>query len=183
MSQAGKELAEILRPTTSTSSRRSRPWASPRRRSDAPPGSRSVRRSCTRRPRSTWPTPSARPVRSITTDAEQRLLFDRARVSRTSRQARRHRRRRDLDRCLDGRARCACLRGVGAEVVAIGTLVTEADSGAARWATTRRWCAPSARYPSFDPMVRVASSRTGTARTTKGPGRYGPGTCASIETR
>ncbi len=65
-------------------------------------------------------------VRSITTDAEQRLLFDRARI-------------RDVagkrvalvdDVISTGASTCAALRllhGVDAEVVAIGTLVTEAS--------------------------------------------------------
>ncbi|MFY9783042.1 MAG: phosphoribosyltransferase family protein [Acidimicrobiales bacterium] len=65
------------------------------------------------------------PVRSITTDAEQRLLFDRARVKDV-----RGRRVAIIDDVISTGASTGAtlrlLRGVGADVVAIGTMVTEA---------------------------------------------------------
>jgi adenine/guanine phosphoribosyltransferase-like PRPP-binding protein len=66
------------------------------------------------------------PVRSITTDADQRLLFDRARVKDVA-----GRRVAIVDDVISTGASTGAalrlLRGVGAEVVAIGTLVTEAS--------------------------------------------------------
>jgi adenine phosphoribosyltransferase len=66
------------------------------------------------------------PVRSITTDAEQRLLFDRARVGDV-----RGKRVAIVDDVISTGASTGAtlrlLRGVGAHVVAIGTLVTEAS--------------------------------------------------------
>ena len=66
------------------------------------------------------------PVRSITTDAEQRLLFDRARIKDVKDQ-----RVAIVDDVIStGAATGAALRllrGVGADIVAIGTLVTEAS--------------------------------------------------------
>jgi len=63
------------------------------------------------------------PVRSITTDAEQRLLFDRARIKDVKDQ-----RVAIVDDVIStGASTGAALRGVGADVVAIGTLVTEAS--------------------------------------------------------
>ncbi|MGD0055402.1 MAG: phosphoribosyltransferase family protein [Acidimicrobiales bacterium] len=68
----------------------------------------------------------AEPVRSITTDADQRLLFDRARISDVA-----GRRVAIVDDVISTGASTGAalrlLRGVGAEVVAIGTLVTEAS--------------------------------------------------------
>lgn len=65
------------------------------------------------------------PVRSITTDAEQRLLFDRARVKDV-----RGRRVAIIDDVISTGASTGAtlrlLRGIGAGVVAIGTMVTEA---------------------------------------------------------
>jgi len=65
------------------------------------------------------------PVRSITTDAEQRLLFDRARIDDV-----RGKRVAIVDDVISTGASTGAtlrlLRGVGANVVAIGTLVTEA---------------------------------------------------------
>ena len=65
------------------------------------------------------------PVRSITTDADQRLLFDRARVPVVE-----GRRVAIVDDVISTGASTGAtlrlLRGVGAEVVAIGTIVTEA---------------------------------------------------------
>jgi adenine phosphoribosyltransferase len=65
------------------------------------------------------------PVRSITTDADQRLLFDRARVKDVQ-----GRRVAIVDDVISTGASTGAtlrlLRGVGAEVVAIGTIVTEA---------------------------------------------------------
>jgi adenine/guanine phosphoribosyltransferase-like PRPP-binding protein len=65
------------------------------------------------------------PVRSITTDAEQRLLFDRARISDVQ-----GKRVAIVDDVVSTGASTGAtlrlLRGVGAEVVVIGTLVTEA---------------------------------------------------------
>ena len=65
------------------------------------------------------------PVRSITTDAEQRLLFDRARIDDV-----RGKRVAIVDDVISTGASTGAtlrlLRGVGADVVAIGTLVTEA---------------------------------------------------------
>ncbi len=65
------------------------------------------------------------PVRSITTDAEQRLLFDRARVKDV-----RGRRVAIVDDVISTGASTGAtlrlLRGIGAGVVAIGTMVTEA---------------------------------------------------------
>ena len=66
------------------------------------------------------------PVRSITTDAEQRLLFDRARLGDV-----RSKRVAIVDDVISTGASTGAtlrlLRGVGAHVVAIGTLVTEAS--------------------------------------------------------
>ena len=68
----------------------------------------------------------AEPVRSITTDVEQRLLFDRARIRDVA-----GRRVALVDDVISTGASTGAalrlLRGVGAEVVAIGTLVTEAS--------------------------------------------------------
>lgn len=68
----------------------------------------------------------AEPVRSITTDAEQRLLFDRARIGDVA-----GRRVAIVDDVIStGASTGAALRllhSVGADVVAIGTLVTEAS--------------------------------------------------------
>jgi adenine/guanine phosphoribosyltransferase-like PRPP-binding protein len=65
------------------------------------------------------------PVRSITTDADQRLLFDRARVPVVQ-----GRRVAIVDDVISTGASTGAtlrlLRGVGADVVAIGTIVTEA---------------------------------------------------------
>jgi adenine phosphoribosyltransferase len=65
-------------------------------------------------------------VRSITTDAEQRLLFDRARIKDVD-----GKRVAIVDDVISTGASTGAslrlLRGVGAEVVAIGTLVTEAS--------------------------------------------------------
>jgi adenine/guanine phosphoribosyltransferase-like PRPP-binding protein len=65
-------------------------------------------------------------VRSITTDAEQRLLFDRARIKDVA-----GRRVAIVDDVISTGASTGTalrlLRGVGAEVVVIGTLVTEAS--------------------------------------------------------
>jgi adenine phosphoribosyltransferase len=65
------------------------------------------------------------PVRSITTDAEQRLLFDRARVKDVA-----GRRVAIVDDVVSTGASTGAtlrlLRGVGADVVVIGTIVTEA---------------------------------------------------------
>ncbi|HTB08926.1 MAG TPA: phosphoribosyltransferase family protein, partial [Acidimicrobiales bacterium] len=64
------------------------------------------------------------PVRSITTDAEQRLLFDRARISDVQ-----GKRVAIVDDVVSTGASTGAtlrlLRGVGADVVVIGTLVTE----------------------------------------------------------
>jgi len=66
------------------------------------------------------------PVRSITTDAEQRLLFDRARIKDVKDQ-----RVAIFDDVISTGASTGAalrlLRGVGADIVAIGTLVTEAS--------------------------------------------------------
>jgi adenine phosphoribosyltransferase len=66
------------------------------------------------------------PVRSITTASEQRLLFDRARIDTV-----RAKRVAIVDDVISTGASTGAalrlLRGVGAEVVAIGTLVTEAS--------------------------------------------------------
>lgn len=66
------------------------------------------------------------PVRSITTDADQRLLFDRARIDTVA-----GRRVAIVDDVISTGASTGAalrlLRGVGANVVAIGTLVTEAS--------------------------------------------------------
>ncbi|MFZ1063182.1 MAG: phosphoribosyltransferase family protein [Acidimicrobiales bacterium] len=68
------------------------------------------------------------PVRSITTDSEQRLLFDRARIKDVK-----GRRVAIVDDVISTGASTGAalrlLRGVGADIVAIGTLVTEAS----RW--------------------------------------------------
>jgi adenine phosphoribosyltransferase len=65
------------------------------------------------------------PVRSITTDVEQRLLFDRARIDDVK-----NRRVAIVDDVISTGASTGAslrlLRGAGADVVAIGTLVTEA---------------------------------------------------------
>jgi adenine phosphoribosyltransferase len=65
------------------------------------------------------------PVRSITTDAEQRLLFDRARVPDVA-----GRRVAIVDDVVSTGASTGAtlrlLRGVGADVVVVGTIVTEA---------------------------------------------------------
>jgi adenine phosphoribosyltransferase len=66
------------------------------------------------------------PVRSITTDAEQRLLFDRARIGDV-----RDKRVAIVDDVISTGASTGAtlrlLRGVGAKVVVIGTMVTEAS--------------------------------------------------------
>jgi adenine phosphoribosyltransferase len=66
------------------------------------------------------------PVRSITTSAEQRLLFDRARIPSV-----RGRRVAIVDDVISTGASTGAalrlLRGVGAEIVSIGTLLTEAS--------------------------------------------------------
>ena len=66
------------------------------------------------------------PVRSITTDADQRLLFDRARIKNVA-----GRRVAIVDDVISTGASTGAalrlLRRVGADVVAIGTLVTEAS--------------------------------------------------------
>lgn len=66
------------------------------------------------------------PVRSITTNADQRLLFDRARIASVAGQ-----RVAIVDDVISTGASTGAalrlLRGVGANVVAIGTLVTEAS--------------------------------------------------------
>lgn len=68
----------------------------------------------------------AEPVRSITTDVDQRLLFDRARID-----AVKGKRVAIVDDVISTGASTGAtlrlLRGIGAEVVAIGTLVTEAS--------------------------------------------------------
>jgi adenine/guanine phosphoribosyltransferase-like PRPP-binding protein len=68
----------------------------------------------------------AEPVRSITTDVDQRLLFDRARVGAVA-----GRRVAIVDDVISTGASTGAalrlLRRVGAEVVAIGTIVTEAS--------------------------------------------------------
>jgi adenine phosphoribosyltransferase len=66
------------------------------------------------------------PVRSITTDADQRLLFDRARLSDVE-----GKRVAIVDDVISTGASTGAtlrlLRGIGANIVAIGTLVTEAS--------------------------------------------------------
>lgn len=66
------------------------------------------------------------PVRSITTDTDQRLLFDRARIKDVQ-----GKRVAIVDDVISTGASTGAalrlLRGVGAEIVAIGTLVTEAS--------------------------------------------------------
>ncbi len=66
------------------------------------------------------------PVRSITTDAEQRLLFDRARIKDVA-----AKRVAIVDDVISTGASTGAalrlLRGVGADIVIIGTLVTEAS--------------------------------------------------------
>jgi adenine phosphoribosyltransferase len=66
------------------------------------------------------------PVRSITTDADQRLLFDRARIGDVA-----GKRVAIVDDVISTGASTGAslrlLRGVGAQIVAIGTLVTEAS--------------------------------------------------------
>jgi adenine phosphoribosyltransferase len=66
------------------------------------------------------------PVRSITTDAEQRLLFDRARIKDVK-----GKRVAIVDDVISTGASTGAalrlLRGVGADIVVIGTLVTEAS--------------------------------------------------------
>ena len=66
------------------------------------------------------------PVRSITTDADQRLLFDRARIGDVA-----GKRVAIVDDVISTGASTGAslrlLRGVGAHIVAIGTLVTEAS--------------------------------------------------------
>ena len=70
--------------------------------------------------------PVSEQVRSITTDAEQRLLFDRARIKDVD-----GKRVAIVDDVISTGASTGAslrlLRGVGAQVVAIGTLVTEAS--------------------------------------------------------
>jgi adenine/guanine phosphoribosyltransferase-like PRPP-binding protein len=69
----------------------------------------------------------AQPVRSITTAVQQRLLFDRARLG-----AVRGRRVAVVDDVIStgasSQAACALLRGIGAEPVVIGALLTEGGS-------------------------------------------------------
>ena len=91
------------------------------------------------------------PVRSITTDAEQRLLFDRARIEDV-----RGKRVAIVDDVISTGASTGAtlrlLRGVGADVVAIGTLVTEARPLAhVPWATTPQMVRALGSIPVFRP--------------------------------
>jgi len=99
-------------------------------------------------------------VRSITTDAEQRLLFDRARIKDVE-----GKRVAIVDDVISTGASTGTalrlLRGVGAEIVVIGTLVTEASI----WRTSLGEDASMVRalgsIPFFDLMDRAVSSKTG----------------------
>jgi adenine phosphoribosyltransferase len=93
------------------------------------------------------------PVRSITTDAEQRLLFDRARLDDV-----RSKRVAIVDDVISTGASTGAtlrlLRGVGAHVVVIGTLVTEASL----WRAALGEDAPMVRALGSIPMFRPDGS-------------------------
>jgi hypothetical protein len=108
-----------------------------------------------------------RAVRSITTDADQRLLFDRAR-SRTSPVKRVAIVDDVISTGASTGAALRLLRGVGAEVVVIGTLVTEASCGERRVGRRRaRWCAPSDRSRLSPRRIRRTRRRLGRASWTR----------------
>jgi adenine phosphoribosyltransferase len=90
------------------------------------------------------------PVRSITTDAEQRLLFDRARIDDV-----RGKRVAIVDDVISTGASTGAtlrlLRGVGANVVAIGTLVTEAGLWRAALGDDARMVRALGSIPVFRP--------------------------------
>lgn len=92
-------------------------------------------------------------VRSITTDAEQRLLFDRARIKDVE-----GKRVAIVDDVISTGASTGTalrlLRGVGAEVVVIGTLVTEASV----WRTSLGDDAPMVRALGSIPVFRPDGS-------------------------
>ncbi len=92
-------------------------------------------------------------VRSITTDAEQRLLFDRARIKDVD-----GKRVAIVDDVISTGATTGTalrlLRGVGAEIVVIGTLVTEASI----WRTSLGEDAPMVRALGSIPVFRPDGS-------------------------
>jgi len=92
-------------------------------------------------------------VRSITTDAEQRLLFDRARIKDVD-----GKRVAIVDDVISTGASTGAalrlLRGVGAEIVVIGTLVTEASI----WRTSLGTDAPMVRALGSIPVFRPDGS-------------------------
>jgi adenine phosphoribosyltransferase len=92
-------------------------------------------------------------VRSITTDAEQRLLFDRARIKDVD-----GKRVAIVDDVISTGASTGAalrlLRGVGAEIVVIGTLVTEASI----WRTSLGKDAPMVRALGSIPVFRPDGS-------------------------
>ena len=117
-------------------------------------------------------------VRSITTDAEQRLLFDRARIKDVE-----GKRVAIVDDVISTGASTGTalrlLRGVGAEIVVIGTLVTEASM----WRTSLGEDAHDGSRARLDPgvsprRIRRARRRLGrlSVDATMPPSR-GPGAC------
>jgi adenine phosphoribosyltransferase len=93
------------------------------------------------------------PVRSITTDADQRLLFDRARIKDVD-----GKRVAIVDDVISTGASTGAalrlLRSIGANIVAIGTLVTEASL----WRTSLGEDAPKVRALGSIPVFRPDGS-------------------------
>ena len=106
------------------------------------------------------------PVRSITTDADQRLLFDRARVKDVA-----GKRVAIVDDVISTGASTGAalrlLRGVGADIVVIGTLVTEASL----WRTSLGDDAAMVRALGSIPVFRPAMARGGARRGLGGSSR------------
>ena len=137
MARAGEELAEILESLRRGRRGDGRHHGHPsRRRGHSSPGARPYV-VLHKTPKIHLADAVSEPVRSITTDAEQRLLFDRARIQRRG-----GKRVAIVDDVISTGASTGAtlrlLRGVGAEVVAIGTLVTEAGRLAQRPRRGRR---------------------------------------------
>ncbi len=102
------------------------------------------------------------PVRSITTDADQRLLFDRARLDDV-----RGKRVAIVDDVISTGASTGAtlrlLRSVGAEVVSIGAIVTEASLWRSSLGDDATMVRALGAIPVFRPDGSAVSSKTGTA--------------------